>query len=84
MTTVVHDFNGHEVNGIYGFYGKKGYDEALYPVNKRHDITRIHDINGNFDLGISEVVLNVSAHLSNFFVKPTVLITIINFIIALI
>ena len=31
-----------------GFKGKKGYDEALYSVNKRHDITGIHDINGNF------------------------------------
>ena len=46
--TVVHDFNGHEVDGIHGLYGKKGYDEALYSVNKRHDITGIHDINGNF------------------------------------
>ena len=27
--TVVHDFNGHEVNGIHGLYGKKGYDKAL-------------------------------------------------------
>ena len=27
---------------------KKGYDEALYSVNKRNDITGIHDINGNF------------------------------------
>ena len=43
-----HDFNGHEVNGIHGLYRKKGYDEALDSVNKRHDITRIHDINGNF------------------------------------
>ena len=47
-STVVHDFNGHEVNGIHGLYGKKGYDEALYSVNKRHDITGIHDIDGNF------------------------------------
>ena len=46
--TVVHDFNGHEVNRIHGLYGKKGCDEALYSVNKRHDITGIHDINGNF------------------------------------
>ena len=44
----MHDFNGHEVNGIHGLYGKKGYDEALYSVNKRNDITEIHDINGNF------------------------------------
>ena len=46
--TVVHDFNGPEINGIHGLYEKKGCDEALYSVNKRHDITRIHDINGNF------------------------------------
>ena len=48
--TVVHDFNGHEVNGIHGLYGVKGYDEAHYSVNKRHDITGIHDINGNFTI----------------------------------
>ena len=29
-TTVVHDFNGNEVNEIHGLYGRKGYDEALY------------------------------------------------------
>ena len=46
---MVHDFNGHEVNGIHGLYGKMGCDEALYSVNKRHDITGIHDINGNYD-----------------------------------
>ena len=46
--TVVQDFNGHEVNGIHGLYGKKRYDKALYLVNKRQDITGIHDINGNF------------------------------------
>ena len=44
--TVVHDFNGHDANGIHN--GKKGYDEALYSVNKRHDFTGIHDINGYF------------------------------------
>ena len=44
----MHDFNGHEVNGIHGLYGKKGYDEAHYSVNKRHDFTGIHDINGKF------------------------------------
>ena len=38
----MHAFNGHEVNGIHGLYAKKGYDEALDSVNKRHDI------NGNF------------------------------------
>ena len=27
---------------------KQGYDKALYSVNKRHEITGIHDINGNF------------------------------------
>ena len=48
LNTVVHDFNGHEVNGIHGLYGKKGYDIVLCPVDKRHDITGIHDINGNF------------------------------------
>ena len=31
-----------------GFTEKKGYDKALCPVNKRHDITGIDDINGNF------------------------------------
>lgn len=48
FSTVVHDFNGHEVNGIHGLYGKKGYDEALNSVNKRHDFTGMHDINGKF------------------------------------
>ena len=45
--TVVHDFNGHEVNGIHGIYEKKGYNEAVYLVNKKHDFTGIRDINGN-------------------------------------
>ena len=31
--TVVHDFNGHGVNGIHGFNGKKCYDGAFYAVN---------------------------------------------------
>ena len=31
--TVVHAFNGHEVNGIRGLNGKKCYDKALYLVN---------------------------------------------------
>ena len=44
----MHDFNGHEVNGIHGFYGKKGNEEAPYSVNKRHDFSGIHDISGNF------------------------------------
>ena len=48
FNTVVHDLNGHEVNGIHGLCGKKGYDEALYSVNKRHDFTGIHEINGKF------------------------------------
>ena len=32
-STVVHGFNGHEVNGIHGFNGKKCYDGAFYVVN---------------------------------------------------
>ena len=43
----MHDFNGHEVNGNHGLYGKKGYDESLNSVNKRHDFSGIHD-NGKF------------------------------------
>ena len=31
--TVVHDFNGHGVNGKHGFNGKKCYDEGFYVVN---------------------------------------------------
>ena len=31
--TVVHDFNGHGVNGMHGVYGKKCYDGAFYLVN---------------------------------------------------
>ena len=31
--TVVHDFNGHEVNGKHGFNGKKCYDGGFYVVN---------------------------------------------------
>ena len=46
--TVVHDFTGHEVNGIHGHYGSKGYNEALYSVNKKPDFTGIHGINGKF------------------------------------
>ena len=48
LSTVVHDFNGHEVNGIHGHYGSKGYNEALYSVNKKPDFTGIHGINGKF------------------------------------
>ena len=33
MNTVVHDFNGHEVNGKHGFNGKKCYDGGFYVVN---------------------------------------------------
>ena len=34
---MVHDFNGHEVNGKHGFNGKKCCDKALYLVNNTHD-----------------------------------------------
>ena len=44
----MHDFNGHEVNGIHGFNGKKCYDKALYLVNNRHDFKGMHDFKGNF------------------------------------
>ena len=44
----MHDFNGHEVNGIHGLCRKKGYAEALHSVNKRHSFTGIHCINGKF------------------------------------
>ena len=33
QSTVVHDFNGHEVNGKHGFNGKKCYDGGFYVVN---------------------------------------------------
>ena len=46
--TVVHDFNGHGVNGIHGLNGKKCYDKALYLVNNRHDFKGMHDFKGNF------------------------------------
>ena len=32
-STVVHGFNGHEVNGIHEFNGKKCYDGAFYVIN---------------------------------------------------
>ena len=32
-STVVHDFNGHGVNGMHRVYGKKCYDGAFYLVN---------------------------------------------------
>ena len=44
----MHDFNGHEVNGIHGLNGKKCYDKALYLVNNRHDFKGMHDFKGNF------------------------------------
>ena len=61
----MHDFNGHEVNGIHGLYGNMGCDEALYSVNKRHDITGIHDINGNFPY--DDIFRKNHARLYNFF-----------------
>ena len=48
QNTVVHDFNGHEVNGIHGLNRKKCYDQALYLVNNRHDFKGMHDFKGNF------------------------------------
>ena len=33
FTTVVHDFNGHGVNGMHGVYEKKCYDGAFYLMN---------------------------------------------------
>ena len=44
----MHDFNGHEVNGIHGLNGKKCYNKALYLVNNRHDFKGMHDFKGNF------------------------------------
>ena len=46
--TVEHDFNGHEVNGIHGVYGKKCYCRAFHLVNKLHDFNGMHDLSGNF------------------------------------
>ena len=46
--TVVHDFNGHEVNRIHGLNGKKCYDKALNLVNNRHDFKGMYDFRGNF------------------------------------
>ena len=48
MNTVVHDFYGHEVNGINGLKGKKCYDKAFYLVNNRHDFKGMYDFKGNF------------------------------------
>ena len=33
LNTVVHDFNGHEVNGMHGVNGKNCYDGPFYVVN---------------------------------------------------
>ena len=44
----MHDFNGHEVNGIHGLNRKKCYNKALYSVNNRHDFKGMHDFKGNF------------------------------------
>ena len=33
VNTVVHDFNGHGVNGMHGFNGKKCYDGPIYLIN---------------------------------------------------
>ena len=43
-----HDFNGLEVNGIHGVYGKKCYCRAFHLVDKLHDFNGMHDLNGNF------------------------------------
>ena len=48
VSTVEHDFNGHEVNGINGVNGKKCYDRAFHLVNKLHDFTGMLDLSGNF------------------------------------
>ena len=45
--TVEHDFNGHEVNGIYWVNGKSAKTE-LHLVNKLHDFNRIHCLSGKF------------------------------------
>ena len=44
----MHDFNGHEVNGIHGLKGKKCYDKALYLVNNGHDFKGMQNFKGNF------------------------------------
>ena len=33
LSTVVHDFNGHGVNGMHGVNGKNCYDGPFYVVN---------------------------------------------------
>ena len=47
-STVEHDFNGHEVNGIHEVNGKKCHNRAVHFVNKLHDFKGIHDLSGNF------------------------------------
>ena len=47
-STVVHDFNGHKVNGIHGVKGKRCYDRAFHLVNNLHDFTGMHGLGGNF------------------------------------
>ena len=44
----MHDFNGHEVNGIHGVKGKRCYDRAFHLVNNLHDFTGMHGLKGNF------------------------------------
>ena len=48
ISTVVDDFNGHEVNGIHGVKGKRCYDRAIRLVNNLHDFTGMHGLKGNF------------------------------------
>ena len=38
LNTVVHDFNGHEVNGMHGVNGKKCYDGAFYVIKNNGKI----------------------------------------------
>ena len=57
LNTVEHDFNGHEVNGIHGVYGKKCYCRAFHLVNKLHDFNGMHDLSGNFCMMIFSVKL---------------------------
>ena len=48
LNTLEHDFNGHEVNGIHGVYGKKCYDRAFHLVNKLHDLPECLTLAENF------------------------------------
>ena len=47
-STVEHDFNGHEVNGIHEVNRNKCHDIAFHFVNKLHDFKGIHDLSGKF------------------------------------